>query len=108
MNLHRWSNLLPVFLGAWGVFALILREVSAAFLAAMFATVLMKAIFTKELNIGRYGPVRIVGPSDGWYWTFLVLFSLCLFAVLLAAEKRDVRTLFSSRTADYVSPSRGE
>lgn len=90
MNLRRSRTLLAVFAAAWGFFMFVLSDKAAALLAAMFTTVLLRAISTREMNIGR-GIVRMVGPKDAWYWIFLVLLTSGLVAVLVAAPKRNLR-----------------
>ncbi|MCX6956526.1 MAG: hypothetical protein NTV51_30715 [Verrucomicrobia bacterium] len=87
MNLRHWPAVLSVFLGFYVFFALILRPAAAALIAALLATVLIKFIATRRMNVGGSLGMRIVGPDSGWYWIFLVLFAICLPAVVITARK---------------------
>ncbi len=89
----------------WMISSIFIRDLAAAFLAGMFFAAVMGALVTGKINISRFGPSNIVGKESVWYWTFIVFLSACLIAVLFAAPKRDLRSLFSHSMAPLPNKS---
>jgi hypothetical protein len=67
------------------------QDEAAAFLAALIAAVLIATLVAGELNVGRFGILKIGGrrSSPGLYWVIIALLSLCLVAVGLTARKKQ-------------------